>query len=512
MKRYLLLYHFLFFSYFIQAQIPEDALRLFYVRPSGTAREQAIGGAMGSLGGDLSAAFVNPAGLAFYKTKEIVVSPGWSFNAVNTSYLSNNTKNTAANNFLPAASGIVYGWQDNNSLSTMAVSFSVNRRADFNGHYSYQGNNNYSSASQAYVDEFSRYGGSINQALSDPVLSYGTRMALYTYLVDTSRGAVYSQPNNVLASGAGLGQQTGIVKTGGVTELNFGFAGTGKDKWYIGAGIGVPIMNYQQRKTYTETDLSGKTNNNFSSYTYTETYSAKGAGVNFRLGAIYRPNLNWRLGLTIYSPSFYSITDHLSASMVTNTEGYAGTVSINTDTLDKISGSSNRLDYNLQTNWGFIASGSYIFPGSITEGKMGFITADIEYALNKNSKFSFPLDANGNQPDNSYFNAVNSTIKDYYRNTLNFRLGGEYKLDNLALRMGGSFSTNPYSSPDLKANRYTVGGGAGYRKKGIFVDLTYVEVIENNVDFPYRLSNKDNFYSTVKTYTGNIILTFGYKF
>jgi hypothetical protein len=63
----------------------------------------------------------------------------------------------------------------------------------------------------------------------------------------------------------------------------------------------------------------------------------------------------------------------------------------------------------------------------------------------------------------------------------------------------------------LKANRATISGGLGYRKKGIFIDLTYVESILNDVNFPYRLGQKDNVYSTVKQYTGNIILTLGLK-
>src|SRR4029077_5134949 len=105
----------------------------------------------------------------------------------------------------------------------------------------------------------------------------------------------------------------------------------------------------------------------------------------------------------------------------------------------------------------------------------------IEYAVNKNSKFSFPVDDNGYQPDNSYFDDVNNTIKSYYKNTFNFRLGGEYKVDEMAYRLGGSYSMNPYTSPDLKANRITISGGLGYRKHGIFIDLTYVEAILNDV-------------------------------
>ena len=61
------------------SQIPEDAIRYSWFPQMGTARNMAIGGAMGSLGGDLTAAHVNPAGLGFYKTSELVLSPGFNF-------------------------------------------------------------------------------------------------------------------------------------------------------------------------------------------------------------------------------------------------------------------------------------------------------------------------------------------------------------------------------------------------------------------------------------------------
>ena len=45
----------------IVAQLPEDAIRMSWNAPYGTARSQAIGGAMGSLGGEITSMFVNPA-------------------------------------------------------------------------------------------------------------------------------------------------------------------------------------------------------------------------------------------------------------------------------------------------------------------------------------------------------------------------------------------------------------------------------------------------------------------
>ncbi len=66
-------------SSLVIAQEPADALRYSWYVPGGTARQQAVGGAMTSLGGDLSAAFVNPAGLGFYKTGDFVLTPGYAF-------------------------------------------------------------------------------------------------------------------------------------------------------------------------------------------------------------------------------------------------------------------------------------------------------------------------------------------------------------------------------------------------------------------------------------------------
>ncbi len=59
-------------QYRLYAQIPEDVLKYSWQPTNGTARINAVGGAMGSLGGDISATFINPAGLGFFKTSEIV--------------------------------------------------------------------------------------------------------------------------------------------------------------------------------------------------------------------------------------------------------------------------------------------------------------------------------------------------------------------------------------------------------------------------------------------------------
>ena len=82
------------------AQIPEDAIRYSFYPQNGTARNMATGGVMGSLGGDITANYVNPAGLGFYKTREVVLTPGFTLNSQNANYWndkSNEKKNSSVN-------------------------------------------------------------------------------------------------------------------------------------------------------------------------------------------------------------------------------------------------------------------------------------------------------------------------------------------------------------------------------------------------------------------------------
>jgi hypothetical protein len=237
--------------------------------------------------------------------------------------------------------------------------------------------------------------------------------------------------------------------------------------------------------------------------------------VNIKLGAIFRPNASWRFGLAVHSPTLYSLTDRVDATLFSDAEGYHHPDSTTSAIMDNNSGGGNSLRYDLSSPWHFLASGSYVFgTGADATSRQGFITGDIEYITNKSSRFSLPSDYDGyyTSSDNNYYDGLNSTVKSYYKNSFNFRLGGEMKFNALAVRAGGSYSLSPYAGSDIKASRATVSGGLGYRNHGIFVDLTYVESFQKDANFPYRLSDKDNIYATTNQNSGNIILTVGIKF
>ena len=125
MKRYLFFICLLISVQNVFSQEPADALRYSWITSGGSARQQAIGGAMTSLGGDISATFVNPAGLGFYRTGDIVITPGYNFLNNKSTYLSR-TETDKKNNMSFGATGVVLGTgMDNRKKdgSGVAISF-----------------------------------------------------------------------------------------------------------------------------------------------------------------------------------------------------------------------------------------------------------------------------------------------------------------------------------------------------------------------------------------------------
>jgi hypothetical protein len=79
------------------------------------------------------------------------------------------------------------------------------------------------------------------------------------------------------------------------------------------------------------------------------------------------------------------------------------------------------------------------------------------------------------------------------------------------VRLGGAYYSNPYKDSEFKSNLIQASGGLGYRNHGIFIDLTYAHLLNKDVNFPYRLSDKGNTFASQKGNRGNVMLTVGFK-
>lgn len=513
MKKYLLLLH-VFMGTIVFAQVPEDALRYSFYPQNGTARNLAIGGAMGSLGGDLNATFVNPAGLGFYKTSEFVLSPGFNLNNNKSSFRQTDSK-TNKNSFAFGPSGWVFGFSNQkNSANSSAFSLAITQTANFNNQIKYKGLNNYSSFSEQFAEEFAKSGYSIDEVLNiNSPLPYGSAPALYTYLIDTVKvNGIYQvkgAPEYILDAGQALQQEMMKTTTGGISEIALGIAHNNNDKWYFGGTIGLPIVNYTSNTVFKESDTSANISNHFKQFEYSDDFTTKGFGLNARIGVIYRPQDYFRLGLAIHTPSFMYLKDTRTTTITTALENPVN--NFNTSSTSFTNNQPGESKYQQTTPFKAILSASYVFREiSDVKKQRAFITLDAEYVHHKGSKFSSDNE-NVTEQEKIYYKALTNVVKTNYKGNFNFRLGGELKFNTIMGRLGFAYYGNPYKDATYKASRMLLSGGLGYRNKGVFVDLTYVYTISKDVDFPYRLEDRANTYATLKQQRGNIMATVGFK-
>lgn len=517
MKKYLLLF-FLMPAAQVFAQVPEDAIRYSWYPQNGTARTLAVGGVMGSLGGDITSTFVNPAGIGFYKTREFVITPGIYLNKLKADYRETNSVEKK-NNFGLGPIGYIEGSPNRrNSKQSNAFSIAFTQTANFNNVIRYKGLNNYSSFSEQFAEEFSKSNRSIDEVLvANSEFPYTSAPALYTYLIDTVRigGVVQVRgvTENLLDAGQAIQQEMYKSTSGGLYELAVAGAHNNDDKWYFGGTIGIPIVNFKSHTEFKESDTSSNNMNGFKSFTHTDNFQTVGAGINLKLGMIYRPQDYLRFGLAVHTPSLMMQTDEHTTTTTTNLETPSGqSESFSASSTQFTNGEPGESKYMQFTPWRVIVSGAYVFRELENVKKQkGFVSADIEYVAHGGGSFK----SDNEEPsasEKNYYKQLNEVVKQQYKGAFNFKLGGELKFNIIMARLGFAYYMNPYEDAAFKANRMLMSGGIGYRHKGVFVDLTYVHHINKNADFPYRLEDRANTYAVTRQNLGNVVATVGWKF
>jgi hypothetical protein len=496
------------------AQEPADALRFSWTIPSGTARHQAIGGAMGSLGGDPTALYVNPAGLAFYKTGDVVISPFYRFGKNKTNFLGTKEKDSDEK-FTFGTSGFVAGsGRQGRNVRNVAFSMGFNTTADFKSDIYYRGANNQSSYSQKYLEELRNAGIKDDRAASD--FPFGTSLAVNTFWIDTVGGGspgnynFQSRSANLLAT-TGLVQDQSLKNKGGIYEFAIGGAANFNDKIMIGGTFGIPILNYERTATFTEADATDNPNNQFDFATVEESLRTTGAGINLKAGVIFKPHESWRLGLAAHSPTYYTLTDNYNVTVAAGVEDGQEPWF---QSLSDITGAEHEFKYALVTPYRLIGSVSYVLHEieDITRQR-GFITADVEYVNYKSSSFKQDEEEGFDSDTEAYLDELNEAIDRAYKSAFNFRVGGELKFTTLMVRAGAAYYGSPYQDINgEKGHKLNLSGGLGYRNKGVFIDLTYVHSLNKDVHFPYRLQYSSYPNARVNTSAGNVLMTLGFKF
>jgi hypothetical protein len=477
----------------IYAQYSEDALRFSRSQWGSTARFKAIGAHTG-VGGDLSSVGANPAGIGLFTGSELSITPEFNSHNNSSNYLSQ--QNFSRGDKLGLANAAIVfhsrlGKPKGARLDQGWLSFNFglgyNQTQGFENSLSYSGTNPNNSIADYFAESATNIFGAPNTLQSGSL----ERMAYDNYLIGyDSRDRFYfpeTDVNNV--------QTKNDLRFGRQSEVNFSFGANYSNKFYVGASIGIANINYNTSDIYEETGFNVTENNDYQ-LSYRQSQLTRGSGINGKIGALYRPVPNVRIGATVESPTWYTIDDSYSEGLDTKYgKNRVDSQFVNDDEIYDFT-------YNLRTPLKISTGISYFF------GDQGFISADIDYIDYSTINF-----AQATTDDIQVISDNNRAVMSNFKDAINFRIGAEYKIDKLMLRAGYGSQGDPYVSTDNKSfNISTFSGGIGYRINKYYIDMTYQKVVSNSERWPYSLNDVPTSIANIRNNRNNIFLTVGSRF
>lgn len=475
----------------LQAQTVRDALMFSETQPMINARSMGVGNALGALGADLSMINTNPAGLGVYRRAELGLSVGMHNDATTTDFFGSNTRNRFGRvqfgNVGLVIPTRIYRSGSDWKFVNFGIAFS--RLINYGRNSSFQGK-----STGSRVNAFAERASGLNTDELDP---YGEKMAYLAYLIDLDQQGNYAANGGITENTVLYKSQT-ISRTGGVNELGLSFSGNYKNKLYLGATVGIDFLNYREERYYEETDQDNQID--FDNMTFQEDHLVDGAGINLKLGMIYRINRMFRVGLSVHTPTGYRLTESYNSALTADI--------VYTDTLRSTDYSINGfkpnvLQHELATPWVVAGSVGAIF------GRRGFIGLDVEYLDFSAASFSL-LEDDRTPKNNQFITALNNDIGRTYRSVFRARLGGELSLGILRVRLGYRFQTSPYTIAvdGVTDMRHDISGGVGLRWKHFYLDAAYNHTISDFEYAPYAASTNLQ-RVTGQSNASRVMLTFG---
>lgn len=297
---------------------------------NGTARFNAMSGAFGALGGDLSAIETNPAGAAVFLKSEFSMSLNIRNTEITSSFYGKNEllENDYTN--LSQAGGVfVFDTHNNSNWSNLALAFNYSIINDFEGLWLASGNSSFAPITDLYD--------------YDPI--------------------VYINSD---------GQYFENYTDGKNSKYSFTLASQYNDNLYVGASITTYDIEYYQNVLIEEYNNDG--NGNTFDISQIQELLTYGDGYSFNFGFISKPSDNVRFGLAYQSPVWYTLAEEFVEYDVAI---YENDIETETD----FSG-LNGFDYKLRTPSKLTGSFAYIFE------KQGLISIDYIYKNYSNIKLS----------------------------------------------------------------------------------------------------------------------------
>jgi len=471
----------LFISVYSFGQGEMDAYRMSKTDLSGTARGQAMGGAFGALGGDVTGVAINPAGIGIYRSSEVILNLGLTFNQTNALFqgIENTKGNTTfnCNNFAYIGS---FPLENNKGDYSINFGFHYNRLKDFNRKYYISGTGMGSSLTDYIADitqlqQIQHTWWDQNSVIADQFYANGNPhwlsiLGWNTWMINPINGT-NSGYESFLEPGETVDPKLNVSESGSIGAYDFTLGANLNNKLYLGGTITYTDISYDASISYGEEFQNG------GGFNLNNGYSTRGSGIQLKIGAILRPTDAFRFGVSYQSPTWSNLTDYFLGTLAPY-----GVYDNNNNLVTSVSTPSNASNsYNFRTPDIWTFSAAYIF------GQSALLSVDYEYKNYSKMRFS-PRFINDYD-----FSNENQYIREDFGSASTIRVGGEYRFTpQFSGRLGTAWMQHPYDSQfkngnvqvmmpgtisnyTLDGNTLYLTGGVGYRfTPQFYIDLALV--------------------------------------
>lgn len=479
----------------VSAQSAVDVNSLSQTELRGTARFMSMGGAFTALGGDLSTLNQNPAGIGVYRRSEIGVTIDLSGRKI-TAETPSNSIGTTQTKFNCDNFGYVGTARLDGALRTFSWGVSYNRLASFDRRFTAYQNPSPSSLTD-YIASFTNGANENDLVFGDGYNPYFDSnedwlsiLAYNSYMINPLNNTSTNQYRGLTGPGTVADSQSEVYESGYTDEYSIDFGGNVSDVVMWGIGFGITDVNVNRTTYYSESmsnaqvasASTGSLVTGDAGYTLGNYSTTSGNGFNLKLGLIFKPINEFRVGLAVHTPTWYHF----------NTAAYAD-VDYSYYNPAEYQNSTNPLkgyeytedaayNYRITSPWKMMVGMAGVI------GSRAIISADYEHQAYNQAKLSYQ-NGWGSYESDDY---VNDDTKAYFKAADILRIGAELRVTpSFSLRAGYSYTstTTKQDVLDGRTEVFTAGMnpaytlhrgsnlvsvGFGYRYQAFYIDAAYV--------------------------------------
>lgn len=504
------------------AALAQGATDLFTLSGSqlrGTSRYMSMAGAFGALGGDISTLTQNPAGIGVYRSSDITatldIDPQRTtlMGTGSEAYTHKQTR-FACDNF-----GYVGAVNLHNSIMPyFQWGASYNRLNSFDRYYrgyfptiDNSWSNYVADITQGYSGE-QLFGTGTYNPFFDSDCDWLSILGYNTMLVNPnpSVGGGGNDYVGLFQSGSSGNAETEVREQGYIDEYTINFGGNFSDMIYWGIGFGIRDLSFTRTANYNEqisnalvpaADDPAQLTTGAAEWGIDTYQRVSGSGFNLKLGLIFKPINEFRIGLAVHTPTWYNLNFSQSAAI---TYGLGQIEPDGYYTYDNYPGADQN-DYaetgdaywsrSMKTPWRLMASAAGVIGGRF------ILSADYVYEA---------WQAMGTTGDDPGIEEIARDVKQYYQPSNELRLGAELRVTpQFSVRAGYGYKSTGVKASAMNGgeyvytsgvstmytfagDRHNVTFGLGYRFGQFYIDAAFVHSRQTSEWFAFSPFPRQN--------------------